>query len=83
MADYSQTVGNILNLYGMAKVSRWGVMIWGTDEWGENTEGLQSVVTKVISETQASTTAVSLTAEFYRTEANTITLNDTSYYALS
>ena len=41
MADYSQTVGNILNLYGMAKVSRWGVMIWpgiaeelvGTKAW--------------------------------------------------
>jgi hypothetical protein len=34
MADFTKTVTNSINCFGLEQPSVWGSMLWGTDNWG-------------------------------------------------
>lgn len=50
MASFAQTVTNSLNVLGASLPSLWGVLIWGTDNWGV-TEDLATSFEKGLFET--------------------------------
>lgn len=61
MADYTQTVNESIRTFGPGPSTKWGtapndvyVMTWGVDKWGEGSEDLNQVVTKLIEESQSS-----------------------------
>jgi hypothetical protein len=76
MADFSQTVSNTVSLYIFDVPSLWGVMIWGTDPWTQITEGLPVIYSKVVSESQVSTSTVDHIATFNITKSNSVALTD-------
>lgn len=53
MADFTKTVSNTINVFGGSPTSNWGVMIWGTDKWGEGSVDLPVAVEKLIENTQS------------------------------
>jgi len=58
VADFSQTISNVVNCFGGSPSTKWGnnapyTMTWGTSKWGEGTEDLQVAVVKLISNSQS------------------------------
>lgn len=48
MADHSITISNQITMLGPAETSKWGVMVWGVNDWGTSRD-LQTLVEKLIS----------------------------------
>jgi hypothetical protein len=50
MADLSITISNRINVASPSPTNKWGVMVWGTDNWGESKD-LDFQIGKWLSET--------------------------------
>ena len=56
MTDFTITISNTMNVFGISPTNQWGVMVWGIDNWGPS-EIFQKDVFKVVVDAQAMTTA--------------------------
>jgi hypothetical protein len=74
MASFAQTVANSLNVLGVSPPSLWGVMVWGTDNWGV-TEDVATSYEKGLSETITLTDALGKSYDLTPI-ADTITLTE-------
>lgn len=76
MADLSQTITNAVNCFGMGASSKWGAN-WGEFLWGEGTNDVAVDVGKLITNSQAQTTAVPIDTNkvIVNTQASTSTLS--------
>jgi len=48
MADYTKNISISFNLLGGGEATKYGEATWGTDVWGEGSQGLEQIVTKGI-----------------------------------
>lgn len=54
MADFTKTISNSINAFGLGPSTKWGStynMVWGSSKWGEGTLEIQTDVVKSLSET--------------------------------
>jgi hypothetical protein len=70
MADYSVTLNNSLNLFGVAPTSLWNAYNWGSFLWGEGTQDLETRTVKVLDSSVSLDSAVTLSAYFVISVAN-------------
>lgn len=59
MADYSQSISNTVNVFGMAPSEKWGSMVWGVDDWGQDSD-LVTATIKVLTGSFTATDSYSL-----------------------
>lgn len=67
MADFTITISNRLNCFGVAPSDKWGAYNWNDFLWGEGTADLQTLVDHPISET------LTLTDAFYKSVTKAVT----------
>jgi len=71
LADLSQNISNSLNLFGGAPTTKWNAFTWGVDDWGDGVNSTLLRIVKLISNSQASDTAITKSGNFFRTIENT------------
>lgn len=81
MADHLITVSNMLSTNGPAAPIGWGVLEWGTDDWGGQAD-LETEVDKPLSNTQVLSDALD-TLDVDKLLTNSQTLNDAYVKAIT
>jgi hypothetical protein len=81
VADYSISISNSLNLFGPAPSDLWNAYAWNAFLWGEGTEDLQVIVTKVIENTSGVIldSSVSISLSIYLSISNSLTPESDMY----
>lgn len=51
MADFTQTISNSLNVFGLEGSTLWGAATWGTDLWGQGSTTALNIDKPLTSET--------------------------------
>ena len=48
MADHTIAIANTMGIVGPGPTSKWGEMVWGTDNWGSGSRDLSVAVEKLL-----------------------------------
>ncbi len=70
MADLTQNISNTVNAFGGSPTTNWNDFNWGEANWGEGTKDLILDITKLITNSQGSTTTVRV--DFTKVYGNTL-----------
>lgn len=75
MADFTKTISNSLNVFGLEQTTKWGTVVGGTGFWGYGTETTALGFEKNISESVTVSNSVAIEAGMFLTISNTVTLD--------
>ena len=80
MASFSVSLNNSLNLFGIAPTDNWNAYNWNAFIWGEGTQGLETIVTKVLDSGSATfDSSLSLSLQAVATLDNDLTFTGDMY----
>ena len=79
MADFTKTISESVNVFGLAPSTKWNEFSWGVGKWGEGSEGLIKSFGKYVADSESATDEIhkSPTKHIADTEAVTMVETDT------
>lgn len=75
MTTFNQTVTNTLNLFGPQDTNKWGVMVWGVDNWAYSSIDLPIIDYKLIDNTMTLDSSVTTLLELISVITNSLSLD--------